>query len=537
MWGLERCGKPDEPLRERGSFDMLKRVGCALPLVGCGVGFVLFVLGLRIAGIATLLGTVALTLPVWAKINRQAAVDDRARAEKAREARAEERRQKSRKLLKDGEETGDPGKIEDASRVLEEWPHGIGARDLEEWYQGARAALEAIRVRYGTTRLIDTLRNHAKRGSGALDLMLFDELLKGDQQALEEVAFARLEGLARLFEKDRKRIVLAAIDRLDDRALADRAYFEMLRRATEPEERKALVEKISGQEVLFEVLAAKYQSRDIRDLVVKKLANGSWQQRMVMSADHESALYAVEKIADEDVLAQVVHTHPNPSIRRCAAERISNQVILEEIARTGKGDGERRCAVRKMSDSSLLAEVACSDESPLVRAEAVRRLTDTDLVAKMRDKDRSDLVRLAAADVLGDSRLAEASLLALYKVGGGGLSLREIAKRLCGDERGVWCERCHGVVPFSQAGYDANEPYNDDRIVCPKCGAELSGNLGRPDISRDRRRCTWSGRTPRRSPPSPRADRCGSGRWDDARRRGRRGVARLSSPATRPRSR
>jgi len=168
--------------------------------------------------------------------------------------------------------------------------------------------------------------------------------------------------------------------------------------------------------------------------------------------------------------------------KRTVLDGLTDQSFIAEIFRTEKSLSVRKKALQKITDETVVADIARSDESELIRAAAIELMNDVDIITEIGHKDKSNIVHLSVAEKKGDHQLVEDILIKLFKAGGGGLHLKDIAEKLCGDHRGVWCAHCGKVVPFWQPGYSADESFSDNTIVCPNCKKDIEGNLLRPDM-------------------------------------------------------
>lgn len=168
--------------------------------------------------------------------------------------------------------------------------------------------------------------------------------------------------------------------------------------------------------------------------------------------------------------------------KRTVLDGITDQSFIAEIFRTEKNIFIRKQALQKITDQTVVVDIARSDESAIIRAAAIELINDLTIVTEIGHKDKSDIVCLAVAEKKGDHQLVENMLIKLFKAGGGGLHLKDIAEKLCGDHRGVWCVHCGKVVPFWQPGYSADESFSDNTIVCPNCRKDIKGDLHRPDM-------------------------------------------------------
>lgn len=92
----------------------------------------------------------------------------------------------------------------------------------------------------------------------------------------------------------------------------------------------------------------------------------------------ENAIFALEKLEDQNVLAEVAMEANNQSIRIAALERLTDQNLLSDIA-TKNDKPDVRCAAVKnenLNNHALLLKIAESDDSYEVRTAASKRLMD-----------------------------------------------------------------------------------------------------------------------------------------------------------------
>jgi hypothetical protein len=123
-------------------------------------------------------------------------------------------------------------------------------------------------------------------------------------------------------------------------------------------------------------------------------------------AELEVRALATMRLMDPAVLAEIVESDPEWSVRRAAAanEHLTDPVLLARVATEDEASDVRRAAVARISNSTVLARVAHKDEVDWVREEAVKseHLTDQAVLAAVAAGDPERRVRLAALEKVTD---------------------------------------------------------------------------------------------------------------------------------------
>lgn len=115
---------------------------------------------------------------------------------------------------------------------------------------------------------------------------------------------------------------------------------------------------------------------------------------------------AAKMIADQAELAKVAETDENSFQRADAASKLlgaHGQAMLARIAKSAAEERHVRAfAIEKLVDQSVLADIVRSDSDSEIRAFAVRRLTDGALLADIAKEEKNSVVR-----TLAESRLKQ----------------------------------------------------------------------------------------------------------------------------------
>ena len=130
----------------------------------------------------------------------------------------------------------------------------------------------------------------------------------------------------------------------------------------------------------------------------------AWQ-----SDNEEKALRAVEKVIDQQKLAEIAKTAPLDDVRIAAVEKIVNQSVLEYIAKNDTDDYVRVSAIRKMTNQSALLELAkrkdCNrhlDKVSYPSVVATKKLTEQNAISEVGLNAFEYCARVAAIENIND---------------------------------------------------------------------------------------------------------------------------------------
>ena len=146
-------------------------------------------------------------------------------------------------------------------------------------------------------------------------------------------------------------------------------------------------------------------ARSVLDLFRPRWRHSDWSVRLA----------AVERLADQTLLAKIATSDGHERVRQAAVKRLADQAVLAKIAASDEDHNVREVALRmlidaveRLTDQALLARIATSDGHERVRQAAVERLTDQTLLARIAMSDGDDcIVQAALKRVTGEERLVE----------------------------------------------------------------------------------------------------------------------------------
>ena len=220
-------------------------------------------------------------------------------------------------------------------------------------------------------------------------------------------AFSRLADQALLIEIAlHERDVHIRADAVE--SLTDQALLQQL--GTEDGEhlvRGAAAKALKDERVL-EQMAVGDENECVRRIASNRLTNAAALARVVIYDVKNSSTFdireaAVEKISDQDILAQVAIGDGHYCVYEAAVKRISDTSTLAKIATEGRGGWEK--ALDKLEDEELLSKVAIEGKSEGARKAAVRKLSDEAILAKLAIASEHYEVRLEAVAKLKDEAL------------------------------------------------------------------------------------------------------------------------------------
>jgi len=139
-------------------------------------------------------------------------------------------------------------------------------------------------------------------------------------------------------------VCLVAADRLDDKALAQKAYADIALNSEGADMRKTAVGKLTDQALLV-VVAQNAKYGKIRLMAADRLDDKDLAEEVYVyvaqnSEDQDMRKGAVEKLTDHEVLVDIARNAKYNDVRLAAADRLGDKALAEEvyadIAKRGK---------------------------------------------------------------------------------------------------------------------------------------------------------------------------------------------------------
>ncbi len=113
-------------------------------------------------------------------------------------------------------------------------------------------------------------------------------------------------------------------------------------------------------------------------------------------SDPEVRKAAVEKIDDQNILAKIVRNDNDGNVRYKAVEKLTDQQLLSDIARDDVDKYVRSRAAENITDRKILEDLAISSSDEKIRKMAVDIIEDQKLLAKIEKEDSDEeLARIA----------------------------------------------------------------------------------------------------------------------------------------------
>ena len=167
--------------------------------------------------------------------------------------------------------------------------------------------------------------------------------------------------------------------------------------------RKKAVEKLDDQQMLAEV-AMNDQVSEVRLAAVERLTDQVQLAKVVSfpSPNTNLRLAAIEKLTDQTVLADIAAKDMDVDVCGAAAKRLTDQSGLAEVAVEGIHAEVRHTVVEKLSDEAVLATVASEDDNSDVCRAALRKLTDETVIASVALKNKNSEICVEAVERLTD---------------------------------------------------------------------------------------------------------------------------------------
>lgn len=203
-----------------------------------------------------------------------------------------------------------------------------------------------------------------------------------------------------------------ALEKLTDQERLAR----VVRGATNKAARLRAVDELTDQAVLAEIVRTE-KSAEIRKSVVYKLQDRELLAQIARSDDDGSVRVAAAlKSKDHKLLAEIAQSHSEPQVRQSALNNLTateaqkfHQEIIGKIAREDVDPGVRIIAVDKLIDQNLLAQIARTDKEHQVRGCArtqlsriVLRWPKDLLLNTLSDQSKDSELRIEAAKVLAN---------------------------------------------------------------------------------------------------------------------------------------
>lgn len=173
---------------------------------------------------------------------------------------------------------------------------------------------------------------------------------------------------------------------------------------------------------------------------------------------------AVEKITNQELLANYALDSPFSLIRSAATKNLKDNALLAKMAQNDPMGDTRREAIRHLTDQTILEKIAQNNSlDEVTRSTAVENLTNQTLLKEIALKDEAADVRIAAMEKIIDQRdLAE-------------VVFEEFNERAC--KRGI--DRITDQKILAEIAYDKEfswdslSPYAIDKITDQKILAEV----------------------------------------------------------------
>jgi hypothetical protein len=162
------------------------------------------------------------------------------------------------------------------------------------------------------------------------------------------------------------------------------ALWEVVRKDWRLRRAKAAVRKLTSQVAIADVVSGKETYPGLESEVIE---------------------FALGRLTDQALLADIAQKHHWANARAIAAERLTDQALLANIAKNDGMGFVRIAAVGRLTDQPTLADIAredASDRSGDVREAAVGRLADQAAIADVAMNNSGKSVRLAAVQRLID---------------------------------------------------------------------------------------------------------------------------------------
>ena len=201
----------------------------------------------------------------------------------------------------------------------------------------------------------------------------------------------------------------AAIEKLNDRTL----LVDVANNAKRIHTRIQAAKKIGDEQLAQSIYAKDIDKNDrVSPNVVEKLTNQNLLADVARNAkNNDVRIYAVEKLTNQNLLADIAKNDKNSFICLKAAEKLEDeqlaQSIFADIAKNAEDKYDCINAIQKLTEQNVLADIAINNKNPSVRETAVEKLTDQVLLTDVAKTSKDSYVRLKATERLEDKHLAQ----------------------------------------------------------------------------------------------------------------------------------
>lgn len=171
------------------------------------------------------------------------------------------------------------------------------------------------------------------------------------------------------------------------------------------------VEKLTDQPTLSRIASNASCSEAVRYTAVESLTDEATlaiiakQQKEIrrdMFTRKDARKNAVEKLASQELIAEVSCYAPDSSVRAFAVSKLALQPLLIEIARKDVSREVRCAATRSITSPTALADIAINDTDVKVRALALDKITDDSIRAEIANRVKHIDVQCRLVDYITD---------------------------------------------------------------------------------------------------------------------------------------
>ena len=223
---------------------------------------------------------------------------------------------------------------------------------------------------------------------------------------------------------------------------------------TDPEVRGAAANRINDWHLLVELSTPDRDQAIIRELAER--IDALQMSELFAAQGALAKLSALAVISKEPLLARIAVEETEPDIRLQAVERIANQEILADVVTKNCGKAPALLAVEKITDEALLRRVAAAAASRSARARAQQKV---DEIEEERNRPTPEALReMELSDLmLKATQLTESTKLSLALD-----ECRKLQKRLTeiaepGDQRSQDIEKCCVLIQSKKEEEEARE--------------------------------------------------------------------------------
>ena len=122
---------------------------------------------------------------------------------------------------------------------------------------------------------------------------------------------------------------------------------------------------------------------------------------------HEIRVAAMERLIDQDILADLAKTAPLSDIRRQAAVKLTDQVVLADIAENDENVVVRTAATELLTDQEALCRIVRNETDKKLILLAIGMITDQETLTYTVKHEHDWKIRFKAAKKLDDKVLAQ----------------------------------------------------------------------------------------------------------------------------------